>query len=156
MDSNGGGSGKESAGLLNSFPSWTTIQLALIMVYALATHAREATEFSMEVSDFVGLNATRLGVGDPVPPSFTLKVRVENRGVLQPWCCNGSEVVVSYSGVVLAWGHVPRFCVQRRAPAEFRVLSWGMEIGLSEDLRRHLASDFHMGTALSRQVAMKL
>jgi hypothetical protein len=85
--------------------------VALVMVSAVATHARAATEFSMEVSDFAGLNATEtLGAGDDttvISPSFTLKVRVENRRrVLQPWCCNGGEMAVSYSGVVLAWGHI--------------------------------------------------
>lgn len=123
--------------------------VALFMVSASATHAREATEFSVEVSDFAGLdlNAT-LGDGGTVSPSFALKARVENRRILQPWCYHGGEVVVSYSGVALAWGHVPRFCVRRAAPAaEFRVLSWGREIGLPEELRRRLASDCRMGTA---------
>ncbi|CAO2197878.1 unnamed protein product [Urochloa humidicola] len=120
--------------------------VGLIMVSAVATHARAATEFSMEVSGFAGPNATALGDCTTVSPSFTLKVRVENRRVLQPWCYYGGEVLVSYSGVALAWGHAPRFCMQRRAPTEFRVLAWGREIGLSEDLCRHLASDFNMGT----------
>ncbi|CAO1945738.1 unnamed protein product [Urochloa humidicola] len=122
--------------------------VGLIMVSAVATHARAATEFTMEVSGFAGLNATTLTLGDgtTVSPSFTLKVRVENRRVLQPWCYNGGEVLVSYSGVALAWGHAPRFCMQRRAPTEFTVLAWGREIGLSADLCRRLASDFNMGT----------
>ncbi|RLN23337.1 hypothetical protein C2845_PM07G20720 [Panicum miliaceum] len=64
--------------------------VALIMVSASATHAREATEFSVEVSDFAGLdlNAT-LADGGTVAPSFALKARVENRRVLQPWCYHG-------------------------------------------------------------------
>ncbi|PUZ55102.1 hypothetical protein GQ55_5G184800 [Panicum hallii var. hallii] len=121
--------------------------VVLIMVSASATHAREATEFSMEVSDFAGLdlNAT---LGGTASSSFALKARVENRRILQPCCYHGGEVVVSYSGVALAWSRVPRFCVRRVAPAaEFRVLSWGREIGLPEDLRRRLASDCRMGTA---------
>ncbi|CAO2194478.1 unnamed protein product [Urochloa humidicola] len=63
--------------------------VGLIMVSALATHAREATEFSVEVSGFAGLNATTLD-DTTVSPSFSLEVRGESRRVLQPWCYNGA------------------------------------------------------------------
>ena len=50
---------------------------------------------------------------------FTLKVHLENpRAVLPPWCYVGGEVMVSYSGVALAWAHVPRFCMRKRVPVE--------------------------------------
>jgi hypothetical protein len=41
--------------------------------------------------------------------TFSLKVRVENPRDRQPWCSNGRKVVVSYSGVALAWGRRARF-----------------------------------------------
>ncbi|CAL4947814.1 unnamed protein product [Urochloa decumbens] len=117
--------------------------LAFIMVPAHVYQAREASEFSMELTGFEGLNTT---IGNTVSPVFSLKVRISNPRVLQPWCYNGGEVVVSNSGVALAWGHVPRFCIHKAAPTEFTVLPWGRTVGLSNDLRRRLALDMHMGT----------
>jgi hypothetical protein len=72
--------------------------------------------------------------------TFSLKVRVENPRDRQPWCSNGRKVVVSYSGVALAWGDVPGFCVQKKAERDLMLLPRGKGVGLSEGLRRHLTS----------------
>ncbi|RCV27024.1 hypothetical protein SETIT_5G292400v2 [Setaria italica] len=117
--------------------------LAFFMVPVHVYEAREASEFSMELTGFEGLNAT---IGNTVSPVFSLKVRISNPRVLQSWCYNGGEVVISYSGVAMAWGHVPRFCIHKGAPTEFTVLPLGRAVGLSDDLRRRLALDTHMGT----------
>ncbi|CAO2183091.1 unnamed protein product [Urochloa humidicola] len=117
--------------------------LAFIMVPPHVYEAREASKFSMELTAFEGMNTT---IGNTVSPLFSLKVRISNPRVLQSWCYNGGEVVVSYSGVTLAWGHVPRFCIHKGAPTEFTALPWGREVGLSDDLRRRLAMDMHVGT----------
>ncbi|KAL6608128.1 hypothetical protein ACP70R_041191 [Stipagrostis hirtigluma subsp. patula] len=118
---------------------------ALLLLVLSNAHDTEATAFSVEpaAAGFQGLNAT--AVGHTVSPAFALKVRAENRRVLLPWCYHGGEVVVSYSGVALAWGHVPPFCVRRKAPAEFTVVPWGRGVGLPEGLRRRLAADWRMG-----------
>ncbi|KAF8696201.1 hypothetical protein HU200_037099 [Digitaria exilis] len=107
----------------------------------------------MELSAFQGLNATTTKTA--LSPAFGLKLHVKNPRLLRPWCSNGGELVVSYSGVALAWAHVPQFCVQRRAPTELTLLPWGREVGLSEDVRQRLAAELHVGTA-QVTVEMKL
>ncbi|CAL4961766.1 unnamed protein product [Urochloa decumbens] len=126
---------------------------ALGVVLLVATEAKEATEFSMELSAFEGLNATASET--VLSPAFSLKLHVKNSRVLQPWCSDGGEVVVSYSDVALAWCRAPCFCVQRRAPTELALLPWGREVGLSDDVLRRLASELHGGTA-QVTVGMKL
>lgn len=118
--------------------------LALFMVLLFGSGATEVATFSVELAGFQGLDAAALG--GVVSPAFSLKVRVENPRNLQPWCSNGGKVVVSYSGVALAWGDVPGFCVRRKAAAELVLLPWGKGVGLSEGLRRRLASDLLAGT----------
>ncbi|CAO2183097.1 unnamed protein product [Urochloa humidicola] len=118
--------------------------LALFMVVIFGSGATEVATFSVEFVGFQGLNAT---LGNVVSPTFSLKVRVENPRDLQPWCSNGGKVVVSYSGVALAWGDVPGFCVQRKAMKDLVLLAWGKGVGLSEGLRRRLASELFAGTA---------
>lgn len=127
--------------------------LAFLIAFPYVYGAREASEFSKELTWFEGLDAT---TNNTVSPMFSLKTRINNpRVLLQPWCYNGGEVVVSYSGVALAWGHVPRFCVHKRTPTEFTVGPWGRAVGLSQDLRGRLALDTHTGTA-QILVGMKL
>lgn len=118
--------------------------LVVMIVSILSSPTTEDAVFSMELAAFTGLNAT---VGPTVSPAFTLIVRVENPSALHPWCSNGGEVLVSYSGVALAWGHLPAFCVRRNAAAELTVLPWGWEVGLSEDLRRRLVLEWNMVAA---------
>jgi hypothetical protein len=70
--------------------------------------------------------------------------------LVRPWCYSGGgEAVVSYSGVALAWGLVPRFCISKQGKmvVELTVLPWGRGVGLSDDFRRHLAEDWSMGAA---------
>ncbi|KAL6846076.1 hypothetical protein ACP4OV_023524 [Aristida adscensionis] len=124
--------------------------LVLLMVCSVATNAREATEIAVELAGVEGLNLNATLGRRTVSPAFNLKVRVENRRVVQPWCYTGGEAVVSYSGAALAWGRVPRFCVRRKAPTEFTVVPWGRGVGVSEDLRRRLASDWHTGAVKIR------
>ena len=125
--------------------------------------AREATEFSVQLAgvQFQGLDAAAATLGGGartvVSSRFTLRVRAENsHTVVKPWCYGGGGAVVSYAGVAFAWGQVPRFCVERRrTPTELTVIAWGRGVGLSEDLRRRLASDWRMGAA-QVEVEMKL
>lgn len=127
---------------------------ALGVVMLVATEAKQATEFAMDLSAFQGLNATTTSK-TVLSPAFSLKLHAKNDRLLQPWCSNGGEVVVSYSDVALAWAHVPRFCVERRAPTELTLMPWGREVGLSEDVRQRLASELHIGNA-QVTVEMKL
>ncbi|TVT99044.1 hypothetical protein EJB05_55600, partial [Eragrostis curvula] len=126
--------------------------ILLTMVSDFSFDTRDATEFSMELAGYEGLNAT---LGNTVSSAFSLKVHAKNRRVVQPWCYDGGEVVVSYSNVALAWGHVPRFCMKRGVPTELNVLAWARGVGLPEDLHRRLDSECYMGTA-QVMVAMKL
>ncbi|KAL6615914.1 hypothetical protein ACP70R_038184 [Stipagrostis hirtigluma subsp. patula] len=98
----------------------------------LATHARQATEFSVELASFEGRNATLA--------AFNLKVRVENHRVLRPRCYHGGEVVVSYS-----CRHCmgPSATLQSAGEGTDKVYSGAM----IQDWRRHLASDWQKGIA---------
>lgn len=118
--------------------------LVAAIVALMSTPTTGDAAFTMELVSFSGLNAT---VGPTVSPAFTLNLHVENPFILQPWCSNGGEVVVSYSGVALAWCNAPAFCVRRRSASELTVLPWGWEVGLSEDLQRRLLSEWRNGTA---------
>jgi hypothetical protein len=64
-------------------------------------------------------------------------------------------VVVSYSGVALAWGRVPGFCVQKRSTAKLTVVPWGKNVHLSQELRERFVSELKEGTA-KVYVEMKL
>ena len=121
--------------------------VAIFVVAFIALVGEPTTEdavFTMELAAFTGLNAT---VGPTVSPAFTLKVCVKNPSAVQRWCSDGGEVIVSYSDVALAWGQVPALCVRGGATSELAVLPWGWEVGLSEDLRRRLVSEWWTGTA---------
>ncbi|RCV27034.1 hypothetical protein SETIT_5G293400v2 [Setaria italica] len=100
-----------------------------------------------------GLNNATLG--HTVSPAFDLTVHVENRRFFEAWCHNQGEVVISYSGVALAWGRVPGFCLRRRSAANFTVVTWGQKVYLSDDLRKRLTREWHTGTA-KVDVDMKL
>ncbi|KAI5000045.1 hypothetical protein ZWY2020_004634 [Hordeum vulgare] len=121
-----------------------TAMPVLLMVYTFTDQTSKLAEVSVELAAFDGLNAT---VGRTVSPVFNLTVHVKNTFSWQEWCSNGGEVVVSYSGVALAWGDVPLLCVQRSKTAELTVLPWGWEVGFSEDLHRRLVSEWQMHTA---------
>lgn len=126
--------------------AWLLSLMAVTMVPVHFYEAREASEFSMELTGVEGLDAAAIDDGAVVSPVFGLRVHIDNPRVVLPWCYNGGEVAVSYSGVALAWGRVPRFCIRKGVPTEFVVLPWGREVGLSDDLRRRLASDRRTGT----------
>ncbi|CAM0872621.1 unnamed protein product [Alopecurus aequalis] len=117
----------------------------ILVVIAFAGDPSVLDEFSVDIVAVEGLNATVVGL-KTVSPAFNLTVRVQNP-CLKRWCFNGGEVLVSYAGVALAWGRVPEFCVPRSAATELTVLPWGRDVGLQEDLRRRLASEWPMGTA---------
>ncbi|KAJ1286832.1 hypothetical protein BS78_03G382200 [Paspalum vaginatum] len=113
------------------------------MVVIFGSGATEVATFSVELAGFDGLNATTLG--NIVSPAFSLK----------PWGSNGGKVVVTYSGLALAWGDVPGFTVQKKAATELALVPWGRGVGLSENLRRRLASELFAGT-VQVMVEMKL
>uniref|UniRef100_A0ACD5WWZ6 Uncharacterized protein n=1 Tax=Avena sativa TaxID=4498 RepID=A0ACD5WWZ6_AVESA len=121
------------------------IPVMFLAVCIFAGDPNDLAEFSINLAALEGLNGTAVG-RTTVSPAFNLTVRVENP-CLQPWCFNGGEVLVSYAGVALAWGPVPALCVRRSAAAELTVLPWGRDVGLSEDLRQRLLSEWPMGTA---------
>jgi len=127
---------------------------ALLMVFIFASGATEVATFSVELAVFQGLDGAALG--GMVSPAFSLKVCVENPRDLQPWCSNGGKVVVSYSSVALAWGDVPSFCVPRKATRQLVLLPWGKGVGLSEGLRRRLASELSAGMTQVLMVEMRL
>ncbi|OEL38388.1 hypothetical protein BAE44_0000593 [Dichanthelium oligosanthes] len=56
-------------------------------------------------------------------------------------CQERGAVAVSYGGAVLAWGHVPRFCVPAHEGKEVRVVAHGGGVALSDELRDRMASE---------------
>ncbi|PUZ59501.1 hypothetical protein GQ55_4G046500 [Panicum hallii var. hallii] len=124
----------------------------LIWVVQFFIDVRKVASFSVDLAALEGLNAT---AGRTVSPGFVLAVRVENPRVLVPWCCAGGQAVVSYGGVSLAWGPVPRFCALSKGAAELAVAAKGRGVGLSDDLRRTFAAEWNAGTARA-VVEMKL
>ncbi|CAL4947817.1 unnamed protein product [Urochloa decumbens] len=109
---------------------------ALGVVLLVATEAKEATEFSMELSAFEGLNATA------------------SETVLSPAWLHSVSSYTSRIPVSFNLG-APTVARWWRAPTELPLLAWGREVGLSDDVRRRLASELHGGTA-QVTVGMKL
>ena len=124
-----------------------------IFVGALLSKECEKAKYTMDLAAVEGMDVA--AVSTVVSPAFNLKLRAENPRAFRPWCLDRGDVVVSYSGVALAWGRVPGFCVRRRAMAELTVVPWGKDVRLSEDLRDLLVSELQQGTA-KVSVEMKL
>ncbi|KAL6614626.1 hypothetical protein ACP70R_036896 [Stipagrostis hirtigluma subsp. patula] len=135
---------------------YSTAWVALLLVPLLSLlleHSRvHSPKYTVDLAAFQGLTTTTTNnaaiIGRTVnSPAFNLTVHVDNTPSFAAFCLNRGEVVVSYSGVALAWGRVPGFCVQRRAAANLTVVAWGKGICLSDDLRGRLTSDWRRGTA---------
>lgn len=143
------------------FYGMVTIVLVLgIPAAALLSNAAEKVKYTLDLAAVEGMDvaaAATAGAGGStvISPAFNLTLRVENPRTFRPWCLDRGDVVVSYSGVALAWGRVPGFCVRRRAMAELTVVPWGKDVRLSEDLRDLLVSELQQGTA-KVSVEMKL
>ncbi len=136
------------------FYGMVTIVLVLgIPAAALLSNAAEKVKYTLDLAAVEGMDVA--AVSTVVSPAFNLKLRAENPRAFRPWCLDRGDVVVSYSGVALAWGRVPGFCVRRRAMAELTVVPWGKDVRLSEDLRDLLVSELQQGTA-KVSVEMKL
>lgn len=67
----------------------SSCMFVLMIVVTVTIDAREATKFSVELTDFKGLNAT---VGPTVSPVFSLKVHANNPRVLKPLCYSDGKV----------------------------------------------------------------
>uniref|UniRef100_A0A0D9YE00 Late embryogenesis abundant protein LEA-2 subgroup domain-containing protein n=1 Tax=Oryza glumipatula TaxID=40148 RepID=A0A0D9YE00_9ORYZ len=103
---------------------------------------------AVEGMDVAAAAATAGAGGSTViSPAFNLTLRVENPRTFWPWCLDRGDVVVSYSGVALAWGRVPGFCVQKRSMAKLTVVPWGKNVHLSQELRERFVSELQEGTA---------
>ncbi|CAO2171219.1 unnamed protein product [Urochloa humidicola] len=122
-----------------------SLLLVVVFVVFFVPSIDDVPEYSIDLAAFQGLNNATLG--HTVSPAFDLTVHVENRQFIEAWCHNHGEVVISYSGVALAWGRVPGFCLQRRSAANFTVVTWGKRVHLSDDLRKRLTTEWHTGTA---------
>lgn len=108
-----------------------------------------AAQYSVHLAAFQGLNNAATAGHTTVAPAFNITVRGRNPNTYHAWCHDHGEVVVSYSGVALASGRVPGFCVPRRSAANFTVvaLPLGKGVRLSHDLRGRLASEWRAGAA---------
>jgi hypothetical protein len=111
-------------------------------------------KYTVDLASFQSLNNGTQSRA--VSLAFNLTVHVDNSASFKACCHNHGEVVVSYSGVALAWGRLPgRFCVQRRSAISFTVVTWGNGVFLPDDLRRRFLPDWSVGTA-KELVDMKL
>ncbi|XP_052153894.1 uncharacterized protein LOC127771969 [Oryza glaberrima] len=143
------------------FYGTVTIVLVLgIPAAALLSNAAEKVKYTLDLAAVEGMDvaaATTAGGGGStvISPAFNLTLRVENPRTFRPWCLDRGDVVVSYSGVALAWGRVPGFCVQKRSTAKLTVVPWGKNVHLSQELRERFVSELQEGTA-KVYVEMKL
>ncbi|KAF0916696.1 hypothetical protein E2562_011547 [Oryza meyeriana var. granulata] len=124
---------------------WMTMMpvflLGILVVSFLSKECEEA-KYTMDLAAVEGMDvAAAITAGRTVvSPEFNLTLRAENPRAFRPWCLDSGDVVVSYSGVALAWG-------RRRATAKLTVVPWGKDVRLSEDLRDLLVSELQEGTA---------
>lgn len=143
------------------FYGMVTIVLVLgIPAAALLSNAAEKVKYTLDLAAVEGMDvaaAATAGAGGStvISPAFNLTLRVENPRTFRPWCLDRGDVVVSYSGVALAWGRVPGFCVQKRSTAKLTVVPWGKNVHLSQELRERFVSELKEGTA-KVYVEMKL
>uniref|UniRef100_A0A0D9V698 Late embryogenesis abundant protein LEA-2 subgroup domain-containing protein n=1 Tax=Leersia perrieri TaxID=77586 RepID=A0A0D9V698_9ORYZ len=109
--------------------------------------------FSVRIAGYESINPGRPGAA--VSPSFTVALRKMNGA-----CVDRAAVTVLYSGVALGWARVePRDCVApRQEPLrrELEVVARGQGVGLSERLRRRMASEWRSSGALELDVDVKM
>lgn len=106
-----------------------------------------AAQYTVDLAALEGLKSNATVGHTVVAPAFNITVLARNPNTCQAWCHNHGEVVVSYSGVALASGRVPGFCVQRRSEANFTVVALGKGIRLSDYLHGRLTSEWNAGAA---------
>ncbi|KAL6903689.1 hypothetical protein ACP4OV_004502 [Aristida adscensionis] len=56
-------------------------------------------------------------------------------------CQESGTVAVSYAGAVLAWGHVPKFCVPKHGEEHVRMVALGADVGISDELSDRMAAE---------------
>ncbi|CAN6207781.1 unnamed protein product [Urochloa humidicola] len=128
-----------------------TLVLALVLavcsvpMFFLLNVNEEAQYAAVGLAAFQGLNNAT--AGHTVSPSVNISVRAMNHNTFRAWCHNRGEATVYYSGVAIALGHVPGFCVKRRSAANFTVVARGEGLRLSDELRGRLESEKRNGTA---------
>ncbi|KAF0916693.1 hypothetical protein E2562_011544 [Oryza meyeriana var. granulata] len=127
----------------------TTVLMLGILSAVLLSNVTEKAEYTVDLAAVEGMDvAAAVTAGRTVvSPAFNLTLRAKNPRTFWPWCFDRGDVVVSYSGVALAWGRVPGFCVQRRSTAKLTVVPWGKDVHLSEVLRERFVSQLQEGTA---------
>ncbi|CAL5031031.1 unnamed protein product [Urochloa decumbens] len=99
--------------------------------------------FSVDIAGFDGLDGPELPA-PTVDPAFNLTLHgVSRRHHIGSvgLCQESGTVSVSYAGAVLAWGRVPKFCVPAQGQRRVGMVALGADVGLSEDLRRRMASE---------------
>ncbi|KQK09923.2 hypothetical protein BRADI_2g51272v3 [Brachypodium distachyon] len=95
--------------------------------------------FSVGLAGFDGIDPAR--PGPVVSPAFNLTLRMNKT------CVDRAQLIVSYSGVALGWGHVePGDCTSRQPWGKAVEIVAGADgVGLSTPLRQRLASEWRSG-----------
>ncbi|CAN6240141.1 unnamed protein product [Urochloa humidicola] len=111
--------------------------LGLVWMVACDPMTPTYPTFSIDVAGFDGLGGPETTVPAVVNPAFNLTLRI---GSLE-LCQESGTVAVSYAGAVLAWGRVPKFCVLAQGQRRVGMVALGDDVGLSDELRRRMASE---------------
>lgn len=99
-------------------------------------------DFSASVTDVGGLDDL---VQSPViHPVFDVTLRVNNDQSIEI-CREKVTVTVSYGGVVLGWGDMRDFCVDKWASVELKATMSHADVMLTDQLRASMASKLHAG-----------
>jgi hypothetical protein len=97
--------------------------------------------FSVDIAGFDGLD----GPTTVVSPTFNLSLHGVSSSPISSESCEfyneRGTVAVSYAGAVLAWGRVPEFGIREGAQKHVRMVALGAGVGLSDELRRRMASE---------------
>ncbi|KAF7051662.1 hypothetical protein CFC21_059880 [Triticum aestivum] len=120
---------------------------AMALLVCLALLGDRGPLYSAAIDAATGLDAADLGRHD-LSPLFNLTLRVASRSLFSGDCtAPGAVVEVSYAGVPLAAGPVPRFCTKPREARELRaVVAWGEAVKVPGFVLDGLAADARRGT----------
>jgi hypothetical protein len=79
-----------------------------------------------------------------IHPAFDLTLRVDNYMSIKT-CRENATVTVSYGGVVLGWGDIRDFCVDKSASTELKAAMSHADVMLTDELRGSMASKLRAG-----------
>ncbi|KAE8776902.1 hypothetical protein D1007_50396 [Hordeum vulgare] len=101
-------------------------------------------KFSIQVTEARSPDAPRAAI--PADTAFNITLHAVNRRPLDR-CYRHGEAVVLYSGLTVAWGRTPRFCLGARDTRDVTVVAWADDgVELPTLLRDQMAVERRAGS----------